>query len=291
MTCNLCGSFHVHPWKHIREWRLVRCRDCGVGMLHPPPTDADMRELYDKSYFASKYVETQQLAARSAPKRVAWVERFTSAGVLLDIGCGTGGFLAEAAQRGWQVKGIEVSPWAAEEARRRHGVEVIAESATDADFPEGTFDAITFWDALEHLPQPGTVLRRCRRWLKPDGVLVIRVVNCGSYNATVLGIRWRGWAVPYHLFHFSPRSIRAGLRAAGFETAHVDTGVSTVFFRFLIAPIAFPSHHAKLIRAAERSCPRLRKHLGQMAHKDRWPGPLLRRIFPGPVMDITARPC
>ncbi|MEW6355867.1 MAG: class I SAM-dependent methyltransferase [Planctomycetota bacterium] len=287
--CAICSSAKIRPWKVISGRRLARCGACGLGFLDAPPTPQEMAHLYDEPYFHSVCVETKSRAEHSAAGRIALVERFKTPGALLDVGCGTGGFLAEAARRGWEVKGIEVSTWAAEEARRRLGVNVIAKSATEADFPEGTFDVVTFWDALEHLSQPGTVLRRCRRWLKPDGVLVIRIVNCGSYDARVLGMRWSGWAVPYHLFHFSPDSLRAALRAAGFDVVHLDAGVSTVFFRFLIAPIAFPPHHAKLIRAVEKCCPRLCERVRRFADGDDWPGPLLRRIFPGPVMDIVAR--
>lgn len=124
-------------------------------------------------------------------------------GNILDIGAGTGDFLALAKSDGWHVSAIEPS----EKARR------IAESKgvlfTDATetLPENSFDAITMWHVLEHVPDPELQLAELKRLLKPNGVVLIAVPNFKSYDAQVYGEFWAAYDVPRHLWHFSRTAI------------------------------------------------------------------------------------
>jgi len=287
--CNACGSLRIAPWKVIGGHRLLRCRTCRLACLYPAPSSDELQALYDEKYFHSDCVETESHSARSVGERMALLERLGRHGSVLDVGCGTGGFLAEAQRRGWRTKGLEISSWAAETARRE-GLDVTTGSVLDVDCPPGSFDVVSFWDTLEHLPDPAGALRRVRGWLRPDGVVIVRVVNCGSFDARAFGAAWRAWGLPYHLFHFCPRSLRTGLEKAGYEVISLRFGLSAVFFRFLFAPIAIPSHHAKLVAWTERRLTGLCRRLRAVANGTGGLGTRLRRLFPGPVMDAVARP-
>lgn len=93
---------------------------------------------------------------------------------LLDVGCGTGFFLEEAAGR-YDVSGLDPSPQAVGFCRQRGlsgvregGVESLADLAPD-------FDAVTFFDVLEHLPDDLGALTLTRRVLRPGGRVVVSV--------------------------------------------------------------------------------------------------------------------
>lgn len=287
-SCNACSSRGIRSWKEIRGRRLLRCGRCRLGFLAAPPAQAALRDLYGESYFRTDCVESEETAATSVPDRIALVTEFKAPGDILDVGCGTGAFLVAAAHRGWRTTGLEISAWACEEARRAHDLDVENADILQAVFPRGRFDAVTFWDSLEHLPDPAGALRRVREWLRPGGIVVIRVVNAAGYEATALGIAWRGWALPHHLFHFSPASLCALLRSTGFRPLLLESGFSTLFFRFLCAPIAIPSHHARLVAWARRRFPRTCDRLARLARRDRPVGRLLRRLFPGPTVTAVA---
>ncbi|NMH28420.1 class I SAM-dependent methyltransferase [Flavobacterium silvaticum] len=122
---------------------------------------------------------------------------------LLDIGAGTGDFLSEATKSGWQTTGFEPS----ESARKiALGKEV---TLTDdlKNLPDSSFDAITMWHVLEHVPDVDVQILELKRLLKPTGILVIAVPNFKSYDAKIYGSFWAAYDVPRHLTHFSRQSI------------------------------------------------------------------------------------
>lgn len=147
---------------------------------------------------------------------------FKERGTILEVGCATGFFLAYARNVGWEVWGIETSEYAARYARESLGLKVLTGTVSTVNLPERYFDVIMMSHVLEHFPDPLNALRQMRSWLKHDGILVIRVPDIGSLDAIVYGRNWEGWRIPYHLYHFSPRSLRAMLRRAGFRVLKFD---------------------------------------------------------------------
>jgi len=141
-------------------------------------------------------------------------------GKLLDIGCGTGEYLSMLKEMGWRVSGIEIGKAASNYAKAR-GLDVI-----NADFQEireqkERFDAITMWHSLEHFSQPAQVIRKARKLLKDDGVLLIGIPNHDSLDRILFKDCWNGFEIPLHLYHFSPKSIRLMMKLNGFECERI----------------------------------------------------------------------
>jgi ubiquinone/menaquinone biosynthesis C-methylase UbiE len=84
-------------------------------------------------------------------------------------------------------------------------------------FDDGSFDLVTLWDCIEHLPDPRTVVSLMHRWLRPGGVLAINTVNSSSLGARLAGRNWRHIAPPLHIHMFSKQSLRALVRDVGFS--------------------------------------------------------------------------
>ncbi|MCL2670064.1 MAG: class I SAM-dependent methyltransferase, partial [Syntrophaceae bacterium] len=79
-----------------------------------------------------------------------------------------------------------------------------------------SFDIITMWHFLEHSPDPRQYLKKANTWLKPDGVLVVDVPNYTSTDARAEWQQWLGWHLPFHLYHFTPKTLSGLLEKQGF---------------------------------------------------------------------------
>jgi 2-polyprenyl-3-methyl-5-hydroxy-6-metoxy-1,4-benzoquinol methylase len=154
--------------------------------------------------------------------RVRVVTRWMDSGRLLDVGCGSGGFLREMHRLGgWQVQGIEIDPDMVRFAQAELGLDVSQTRLEEADFPDHAFDVVTMWDVLEHMHDPLTVLREIRRILRPGGLVICSTPNVASLDAAIFGRYWIGFDVPRHLYTFSPSTLPALLRKAALDVERV----------------------------------------------------------------------
>lgn len=138
-------------------------------------------------------------------KKIGWIENEKKGrGKLLDIGAGTGDFLLEAKNKGWEVFGAEPNSRARDLASKK-GLNLINDTS---EFRSGEFDVITLWHVLEHVPDLEEQIIELKRLLKKDWLLVIAVPNFKSYDAKVYMENWAAYDVPRHLYHFSQTSIK-----------------------------------------------------------------------------------
>jgi len=150
-----------------------------------------------------------------------WMPPPPPPGRLLDVGCGSGAYGASLIRLGWRVDGVEPDAGAAARARMQ-GVRVQQTGVEEADLPEEAYDVITLWHALEHMDAPVAALRRLRRALREDGLLIVEVPNRAGWGARVLGEFWYHWDLPRHRVHFTPASLRLALEEAGFQVEGLD---------------------------------------------------------------------
>src|SRR6185503_10728546 len=139
---------------------------------------------------------------------VPWpARRERAAGMrLLDAGCAMGFFLNQARADGWEVEGIDPSRWAAEYARREFGLTVHNAPLARVALKPASFDVITLWDVVEHLPHPVTDLTHLARALKPGGLFALSTHSIGSLSAKLLGPRYP-FLMAMHVTHFNRRTI------------------------------------------------------------------------------------
>ena len=126
---------------------------------------------------------------------------------LLDIGCGTGDFLELAKQNHWIVSGIEPNENARIISNRKVNNRVF-ETEQLLKFESHSFDVITLWHVLEHLPKLEEHISIFKKLLKPKGTIVVAVPNYKSYDAVYYKNFWAAYDVPRHLWHFSKKSIK-----------------------------------------------------------------------------------
>jgi len=125
---------------------------------------------------------------------------------LLDIGCGTGDFLKTAQENNWIVSGIEPNKKARSIANTKTGNRIFDVDQL-VNFKSHSFNVITLWHVLEHLPNLQDHITILNRLLKKDGILIIAVPNYKSFDAKYYKNFWAAYDVPRHLWHFSQLSI------------------------------------------------------------------------------------
>ena len=239
---------------------VVRCKKCSLVYINPRPLEEGLRRYYPRDYYAyqpapQKSGLPQRMKGRikamaleeyktapghSIPSprkllrralsfplqgRLQGLPDHLSGGRVLDVGCGTGGYLRLLRELGWEVYGVEVDEVACAEAKKWE-LDIFHGQLEEAGFPEDCFDLVRMNHVLEHLPRPLRSLKEAKRVLKEGGRLLIEVPNVASLSALLFGDRWYHLDVPRHLFHFSPRTLRPLLEKAGFaqvEISHLPT--------------------------------------------------------------------
>ena len=245
--CLLCGGLQHDSIFNEFGIDILRCRHC----RHVFSSFA--ADPHYDGYWGKEVTEDDHFYWSKARARMHqdFFRRFVAgrSGRLLDMGCGLGFFLkALVPYANWETFGCEISPAAVQYARERLGLHnVLSGRLEDADFPRGSFDIITMWDVLDHIPNPDPLLRHCHALLRKGGICFIRTPNVlnqlfrARLKKVTQGMRPN---VAYmmardHPHHYSEVSIRGLLERNGFsgiEFAHLrpidgESSRNTVFVR------------------------------------------------------------
>jgi len=212
-TCNICASGVSTILLTKDGCEIYQCAKCRLAFTHPQPDALD--EQYDSAYF-DLYRSRHEFRLKRGDARLRRIELMKEPGTLLDIGCSLGYFVEAANDRGWRASGVEISPYAAEQARGL-GLDVKTGVLEDAGYPDGAFDCVTMWDVLEHVPDPTRHMLEVRRVLADGGLVVIGTPNLGHILFRIKRERWRHLKPREHIFYFNPSSITRLLKKTGFD--------------------------------------------------------------------------
>jgi SAM-dependent methyltransferase len=219
------------------DFAVVRCAGCGLVRTTPQPADPAAYYPGDEYYsyqppapptarvrarVRSAYAQDQgdtrmqRALARVARDRLMPGLPPGPPGRILDVGCGSGGFLLALREAGWSCEGVEVDGQAVAAAHTAGLLDVREGDLTAVDLLVGSYDVVRFWHVLEHVRSPAEQLRAARRLLRPGGTLLIGVPNARSLLARTAGDAWYYLDVPRHLWHFDRSSLARTVEGAGF---------------------------------------------------------------------------
>jgi len=247
VPCYLCGRDDPRTMFRQPPYRVVRCQGCGLVYTLPRLDPEQIEAMYQTAYWHSEearefgytdYLNDRELyLATYRMRREVIRSRKPEPGRVLDVGSAAGCFLATMAEIGWDCHGVELSTYMSDKSRELFGLDqIVCGSILDTDLPLGSFDAITFWDVVEHLEDPIPHLRMAHRLLKPDGLLIVETQNVESWFAKLLGRRWHHYKMAEHLYHFGPETAAKLLDRAGFvvEQNSPRRGGKQVSMNFLV---------------------------------------------------------
>ena len=182
-------------------------------ITHPQPSLENLGKYYEsedyishtdnkRSLFEKLYHFIKSIALKNKLNLINSLQ--FQKGKILDIGAGTGEFLSVAKNDGWQTIGVEPSDKAKAIAKSK-GVSFVEQTS---ELENQSFDVISMWHVLEHVPDLDKQIKELKRLLKPTGTLIIAVPNFKSFDAKHYGKYWAAYDVPIHFWHFSKTAIK-----------------------------------------------------------------------------------
>lgn len=229
LSCNVCRSDRIQ--KLDPEFNFCRCHACGYVFDSPRPSAEDVAGFYSQPAKYDSWLKEERARDALWQRRLRKLLPHRVEGSLLDIGAGTGQFLHHARPFFTAITGTEVSESAAGIAKEKYGIDLLVGQAEDLNMPHGSFDNITLFHVLEHVPDPVRLLSECRELLRPRGILAVAVPNdVLAWTSTikkagkrvglkpfqkfspVLGVSRAGTLREIHLSHFTPAVLRQLVR-------------------------------------------------------------------------------
>lgn len=251
-ACLWCGSGALTAQvDKVEDWffravpgsfAFARCGDCASLMLTQRPRQEFFHAVYDGYYtreaarprwrksskqkFDSLLIRAMRktrgrpgLLARLLPEQASEarsMDRYLplSPCDTLDYGCGDGGFVAQASERGHRARGLDFDP-AAIAAGRARGLDLALVSEVPASELEDSFDHISLVHVAEHVADPVDLMGRLARWLRPGGQLYCEVPHAHGGGLLRYGRFWRGLEAPRHFSVPSSKALEAVMQDAG----------------------------------------------------------------------------
>jgi SAM-dependent methyltransferase len=233
--CPICSSAKIAPLYNARDphygnkgtFTTSRCGSCSVVFLNPVPADELLAGLYPNTYYAYQSFADKTAFLRRLFRILLMIQkgtkepRFEKPGRMLDLGCGSGEFVAQAQRRGWDAYGVDISE-AAAEIGRKAGLSIIGGTLESAHFPDQHFNYVRSNHSFEHIPHPHETLDEIYRILKPGGTLLIGVPNIDSWTARKFREHWWFLCSPVHPFLYSPSTLSSLLEKHSFKVERVN---------------------------------------------------------------------
>lgn len=251
--CPICSDIHLELFISCKDhtvsretFQIMRCNACGFKFTNPRPEAKDIYTYYEAEEYISHSGTNKGLINKmyalvrsyTLQKKVGLVSSLTKhinseTKSILDIGCGTGDFLNACKQNGYTITGIEPSAIARNNANEKFGITPLTPE-TLFEISGQEFHAITLWHVLEHIYELGKTLAQVKTLLHANGVLIIAVPNCNSWDAKKYKVHWAAWDLPRHIYHFTENDIKQMFKKYSFSIHS-------------ILPMKFDSYYVSLL--------------------------------------------
>jgi SAM-dependent methyltransferase len=251
--CNLCESINISPIDENNN--IYQCKNCGYLFYNPRPTWDEIVGFYSRIDKYDSWLGELEERDLLWKRRLRLIKRHKASGFLLDVGTGIAQFLFFA-RNNFKVKGTEISQSAIVIAKQKYHIDVSHGEIETIEF-NSTFDVITLFHVLEHVPNPLSTIKRCKELLNNEGILIVavpnNVISIKSVVNRLLSIlkigRFRNYGklgLPklelnenqreIHLSHFTPSVLKRFLERNGFvvirntlDPYYVAKGIKKMF--------------------------------------------------------------
>lgn len=243
-NCPICDSTRLTPFLTSKDFSvsgetfsIVTCEGCGFHYTNPVPPAETIGKYYKSESYVSHSASKKGLINRvyhwvrwySLRSKVRLISKLSKGRELLDVGAGTGHFLAVAKAKGWSVTGLEPDADARKLAKEVNAVELQSTERLH-ELPDERYDVITLWHVLEHVYELKRDLKKMVSLLKPGGTLVVAVPNMKSYDARYYKEFWAAYDLPIHLYHFQRPDIVRLMEEFGMQLVETKPMVFDAFY-------------------------------------------------------------
>lgn len=248
INCNLCGSDNfdvIRSSSYPQEIssanlgdiyssssesplldQLVKCKVCSLKYVNPRISTSISRKGYEDAldvrhheqdrYRIKSFKRALKKVLRILELKQGEIELMT----ILDIGCASGAFLKAASDLGFQGIGLEPSKYLSNLAREKYQLEVYASTIESYAARPSNFSAVSYWDVLEHVPDPRKSLEIVKNLLQDDGILILNLPMVDTFPARFLGRKWPFY-LNVHIYYFDRVTIRKLLDEVGFDVVKI----------------------------------------------------------------------
>ena len=220
------------------KFSLYECKNCGIQFWNPFKNAGE--EWYEKEYgYQSQNILISKAFRGCHKKFLKKFNNLASGTKVLDIGCGTGEFIAELQKKGCEVWGVDFNKNHTEIARNKFGLKnIFAMDFSDfldkEDLPK--FDIVTFFGLLEHIDNPLKLVQKVEKIIKPDGIIATSAPSKENLVVYMHSID----LPPHHLSQWGREAIANLFQKIGFSIFHIEyldqfqsfKSVSSERFRF-----------------------------------------------------------
>jgi 2-polyprenyl-3-methyl-5-hydroxy-6-metoxy-1,4-benzoquinol methylase len=245
VSCDYCGSTELcREFTRADKMRVVECARCGLAYLNPRPRPDFIARLYEADYFTGALAgrgegglwcdvepSTSRVSAdkKNVPRPVAIINEMFG-GLLnkdvLEIGCATGDLLSRMQKEGARVKGLEISDYAADIARKR-GSDVTTGTIEDYVVADRLrFDVVMAFEVIEHVLSPKRFLDHVASLLDKGGLFILSTPNYSCVNRH--GDQWFGFRTSFeHIYFFSVEVLMRMAAKSGLVLKYWETSFGT----------------------------------------------------------------
>lgn len=240
MKCKICGSKTRIKYKGLFDNRhgypgkfnLLECANCSFMQTQPRLNNRQISSIYSK-YYPRQNIDIK--AVKMAGKNIPTMNEIKKKGLMgschfhtkkgekvLDIGSGVGSSLIEIKALGGEAWGLDPDDNARKIARKLK-FNFHQGFIEDCPFNKNFFDLITASQVLEHIPDPQSFIKQIKKFLKPNGRILLSFPNTGAWYRRLWGRKWLHWHIPYHLNHFNKKSFRTLINQSGLKIISIKT--------------------------------------------------------------------
>ena len=247
MNCPICHSnnynmnFTLYDDRYgfPGEFKLLWCPNCHHRFLECELSESMLNDLYTNYYPRSTFKLESYQPVKENRGFSAWLNGLGRSAYcyvpknvrVLDIGCGFGEALGYHKARGCEVFGVE-----ADENIQRvadmQGFNVHVGLFNPDLYEQRFFDYVTMDQVIEHMMDPVETLCAVERIMKSEGRLILSIPNPEGWGAWLFGKKWINWHSPYHVQHFSVKSMAIAAEKAGLIIESTKTITSSDWLDF-----------------------------------------------------------
>lgn len=211
--------------RFAQPFDILRCPDCALQMQAEIPEDPS--QLYDEDYYTGRaeYSYRDERERRRFDRyvldaRLKNIARYVAPPAdFLDVGAAFGGFVEAAGAAGYRARGLDVSDYAAADARSR-GLDVLVGELRPGVIEPASVDVLTMIEVFEHLTRPRLAMQALRESVRPGGLVVIQTANFRGRQAQSAGRDYH-YYLPGHFYYYSSDNLRRLFAEFGFSRAKI----------------------------------------------------------------------
>ncbi|MCR9144290.1 MAG: class I SAM-dependent methyltransferase [bacterium] len=226
--CPVCGGAPLFLYtidRFEQPFDILRCPDCKLQMQAAIPADAS--DLYDEGYYTgrSEYSYRDERRQRRFDRyvldaRLRTIAKYRPAPAdFVDVGAAFGGFVEAAADAGYRARGLDVSEYAAADARSRD-LDVRAGELEPGVFETQSVDVLTMIEVFEHLTEPRRAMQALRECMRPGGLVIVQTANYRGAQARNAGSDYH-YYLPGHFYYYSSDNLRRLFAEFGFSRVKI----------------------------------------------------------------------